>query len=361
MIRIFEGVPGSGKTYAMVYYLSKFCKWDDFYKEWTLDKDTIIITNIEDLKIPHINFDKLLEELSLKDIFSEKFVKSLWERGYKKIIFCIDEAQKYFDRKFYDKDVFFFFQYHRHYGVDILLATQDASVLPKEIRVLAEFLIRAEQRSLTLASFKYKFYTPDGKTHLFNQTLRKDKKIFALYKSFHMEEVEKPKKVLIRQLIIPIFVFFGFIFFAWYYVTHLMFPKPEKSEPAKTVAKQQPVTPSPPIRKEPIQKETVKQPYYSYVISGYAITPEGRYFFVEDVFYTYLYRDRYGNCVINNVRAICFREPELIRVFRREPSSLSSPSGEIRDSGLVDVYSDNSQNANTDIRYAADYSAKSPQ
>jgi len=117
-------------------------------------------------------------------VFSEKFVRALWDKGYKKIIFAVDEAQKYFDRKFYDKDVFFFFQYHRHYGVDILLATQDASVLPKEIRVLAEFIIRAEQRSLTLKSFKYKYYSPDGSTHLFNQTLRKDDKVFSIYKSF---------------------------------------------------------------------------------------------------------------------------------------------------------------------------------
>ena len=99
MIRIFEGVPGSGKTYAMVSYLKKFARFDSFYNEWVLDSNVCVISNIEGLRLPHINFDLLVDELTLKGVFSESFVKSLHERGYTHVIFAIDEAQKYFDTK----------------------------------------------------------------------------------------------------------------------------------------------------------------------------------------------------------------------------------------------------------------------
>ncbi len=283
MIRIFEGVPGSGKTYAMVHYLRRFAEWDDFYKEWILKDGVLVISNIEGLKIPHVDFGKLVDELGLKGVFSEDFIKSLWDKGYTKIIFAIDEAQRYFDRRYFDKEVFYFFQYHRHYGVDILLATQDSSTIAKEIRVLAEFIIRAEQRSLTVKSFKYKFYTPDDRTHLFNKTISKDPKVFAMYKSFHVEEVDKPPNVLIRQLVIPVFAFFLFIFGAVAYIKLYMFPS-ASSDISSTPSESSPsskLTPKP----KPVPSFHSSN-YFRYQYSGYArlgeyyvyLTPLGFYY-----------------------------------------------------------------------------------
>lgn len=318
MIRIFEGVPGSGKSYAMVYYLRRWADWDEFYKEWVLNEGVVVISNIDSLRIPHLNLDRLISELGgVREVFSEGFVKALWDKGYKKIIFAVDEAQKYFDRRFYDKDVFFFFQYHRHYGVDILLATQDASVLPKEIRVLAEFIIRAEQRSLTLNSFKYKYYSPDGNTHLFNQTLRKDKRVFSIYKSFHAEEADKPPNVLIRQLVLPVAGFFLFIGFAYVYVTTFMFPKPSKppshkAEPVRSrkPSKPKPVPSSPPVSPSP----------YSIPISGYAFY-NGAYYYFTDLG---ILKGSPGSCSVSGNYLFCTR-PLAVHIPRISPPS-SSPS-----------------------------------
>ncbi len=313
MIRIFEGVPGSGKTYAMVHYLRKFADWDDFYKEWILKDGVLVISNIEGLKIPHVDFGKLVDELGLKGVFSEDFIKSLWDKGYTKIIFAIDEAQRFFDRRYFDKDVFYFFQYHRHYGVDILLATQDSSTIAKEIRVLAEFIIRAEQRSLTVKSFKYKFYTPDDRTHLFNKTISKDPKVFAMYKSFHMEEVDKPPNVLIRSLILPAVGFFLFIAFAWVYVTFFMFPSPKREESSS----QPPPAPSP----EPSPSSPSPPSSFVAFTTGYADVGGLRFYFTP----MGILLDRSGSCVQLGSKLICSTPPELYRSYA-SPQPLPSPS-----------------------------------
>jgi len=322
MIRIFEGVPGSGKTYAMVHYLRRFAEWDDFYKEWILKDGVLIISNIEGLRIPHLDFGKLVDELGLKGVFSEDFIKSLWDKGYTKIIFAIDEAQRYFDRRYFDKEVFYFFQYHRHYGVDVLLATQDSSTIAKEIRVLAEFIIRAEQRSLTVKSFKYRFYTPDDRTHLFNKTISKDPKVFAMYKSFHMEEVDKPPNVLLRSLILPAVGFLLFIVFAWVYVTFFMFPSPEPDDGSPS---------SPPLAPSP---SPPPPPVYS--TTGYAEVGGLRFYFTP----VGILLDRSGSCVQSGSRLICSTPPELYRsyVSPSPPPTLSESTAHPKGGGgLVDI------------------------
>jgi len=329
MIRIFEGVPGSGKTYAMVYYLRKFAEYDDFYKEWVLKDGVCIISNIDGLRLPHMSLDKFLEELSLSQVFSADFVNSLRDKGYKHIIFVIDEAQRYFPRKFYDEDVFYFFQYHRHYGVDILLATQDTSVIAREIRVLAEFIIRAEQRSLTLKSFKYKFYTPDNKTHLFNQTLPKKQEVFSMYKSFDFEEADKPPNVLLRQLVIPAFLFFLLLFGAYYYVTHVMFPKPQPaSEPELKSKPPEPV----PVEANPAPSvPSGGIPSTGYISLGsltFYFTPYG------------IFLDKDGSCSYFAGSLVCAKPVPLYRSYIPSPSPPPSPSlslGKPTVGGLVNI------------------------
>ncbi len=325
MIRIFQGVPGSGKTYAMVHYLKRYAEWDGFYREWVLRDGVVVISNIEGLRIPCLSLDRLIAELgNIREVFSEGFVKTLWDKGYKKIIFAVDEAQRFFDRKFYDRDVFFFFQYHRHWGVDILLATQDVSTLPKEIRVLAEFLIRAEQRSLTLKSFKYKFYSPDGNTHLFNQTLAKDERVFAMYKSFHVEEIDKPPNVLIRQLVIPSLAFLLILFFAYLYVTLFMFPSSSPS-PEESLSRPENVRPSPPSGR------TSEPPNFSLPLDGYARVGSVYYYLTSAGWI----RDPAGWCSVLGGALVCSRPVPIYRPRLRPSPEEESPTTDVGGRGLV--------------------------
>lgn len=198
MINIVEGVPGSGKSYYGVNYLIKnFFDYDDFYNEYIEknNKSVLVISNIEGLKVKHLNLDDLINRFTVEKFFTvSNFEKIQKQFKVKNIVILIDEAQRYFDRKFFDKDVFYFFQYHRHLGIDIFLFTQNKLNLAREIVVLSEFIISAVPRSKQLGSFKYKFCDTKG-NHLYSKTLKKDKKVFNAYQSFKVDEISKPKSV----------------------------------------------------------------------------------------------------------------------------------------------------------------------
>ena len=149
MIQIIYGVPGSGKSYYAVYNIKKI-----------IDKNkdnVVLISNIENLKLSHINLDEIIQRYGGIDNFfnvDNEFWKTDIEK--KKILF-IDESQRYFNKKFFSSTVFFFFQYHRHLNVDIYLITQSYKTLPTELVVLSEVVIQAVPSSFRFfrSSFRY--------------------------------------------------------------------------------------------------------------------------------------------------------------------------------------------------------------
>lgn len=192
MIKIVTGVPGSGKTYYAINHLL-----DKHYKkidgEWHKKSDVTILTNIKDFKLEHINLDDAMRKAGVRaEVF---FTVPYQEKVIKKYGYCIyvlDEAQRLFHRKFYNKDVFYFFDYHRHLGIDIYLVTQDIKKLPLEIKSVAESEIRAVRKSLSFfGEFKYSARIDDD--ILERIVLKPDKTIFALYTSFESETKEKQK------------------------------------------------------------------------------------------------------------------------------------------------------------------------
>lgn len=195
-IYTITGTIGGGKTYYAVNMLKKL-----------LDKDPnlTIITNIRNLKLPHIRLDQLIERHGLK-FFTVPIQQSFLDH-YEKVIYVIDEAQQYFHRKFYDKDVFYFFQTSRHYGVDIYLITQDKKSLCTELRdVLIEQEIHCLRRSQSLlGEFRYQIIIAGEVAS--KETLRPNDEIFALYKSSLKKEALKVKRPLYKYLAIAAVVF----------------------------------------------------------------------------------------------------------------------------------------------------------
>ncbi len=119
------------------------------------------------------------------------------------VIYIIDEAQagNYFHRKFYDVNVFLFFQMHRHLGCDIYLITQDVRCLARELQQLAEYVIRAVRRSNSIGkSFTYKFYSGDEcfKT----KRIKQDQKVFGMYRSMIIGEGKKIKSIPFKHILI---------------------------------------------------------------------------------------------------------------------------------------------------------------
>jgi hypothetical protein len=214
----------------------------------------LIITNLKDLKVHHLNFDDLVERFTIEKFLTIPNFEIIKEK-YKArhIVLIIDEAQKYLDSKFYDKDVFYFFQFHRHIGLDIFLLTQSVSTICRQLPPLCEFLLKACPRSKGIVgSFRYKFTDGKGLTQ-FSKAIRKRQQVFAMYQSFSSDEVEKPKNVLTHWIVmlavVSIVVIIGFkgFFYAYAHKSEksriIQAPKPA----ALLVAPRVPANINPPV------------------------------------------------------------------------------------------------------------------
>ena len=219
-IRIIEGSIGSGKTYYVVWHiLTNYFKWDgltDNYIVKNSDKPVVVYSNIDKFILSESLDDRIKDAGGLDKFFHADYQKEFCRD--RKIIYLIDEAQGpfYFHRKFYNPSVFYFFQYHRHFGCDIYLITQDTDTLSKELRNLAEYHIKALRRTFSfLGEFKYFFSTGGYDPEVFKKkTLKPKKEIFSLYSSMSQEEVEQLPSASRRYVIMVVifFIFAGIIF-----------------------------------------------------------------------------------------------------------------------------------------------------
>ncbi|MBX0313128.1 MAG: zonular occludens toxin domain-containing protein [Sulfurihydrogenibium sp.] len=155
MLQIIYGVPGSGKSYYAVYNIKKFLE---------KEKNINLISNIENLKLPHEDLDKLIQDYGGVDKFFNVDCE-FWKKDIeiKKILF-VDESQRYFNKRFFSSSVFFFFQYHRHLNCDIYLITQSYKTLPTELVVLSEIVIQAVPSSFRWFKNSFKYLVKDLET-----------------------------------------------------------------------------------------------------------------------------------------------------------------------------------------------------
>lgn len=205
---IIDGKIGAGKTYyCLNYVLRKYYVWDDLLEEYVPKKNIVFISNIDGLKIDHIDLSKKIEEIGLENVFNDDFIDKV-RNEYRcvHIIFIIDEVQKLFDRKFYNKKIFNFFQLQRHSGADFFMITQDVYSVAREISTLAEYTIHALSRSTGSGlSFSYKKIINEEVVKRI--VIKRDKRVFKFYKSFNFDELEKPKPVYLRFAAIGIGLF----------------------------------------------------------------------------------------------------------------------------------------------------------
>ena len=204
-IRLIQGKIGSGKTYyAVNHVLKSYYTWSDELDSWVpkeKDVDVRIYTNIKNMKLGE-DLDKFIADAGgLSTFFDNKYQETFCMNS--NVIYIIDEAQggNYFHRKFYNVNVFLFFQMHRHLGCDIYLITQDVRCLARELQQLAEYVIKAVRRSNSIGkSFTYKFYSGDEcfKT----KRIKQDQKVFGMYRSMIIGEGEKIKSIPFKHILI---------------------------------------------------------------------------------------------------------------------------------------------------------------
>ncbi|MBT9169220.1 MAG: hypothetical protein DDT19_02574 [Syntrophomonadaceae bacterium] len=293
-IKIVTGILGSGKTYFCVYeMLKRYFKFSEEFYEWQPKQDVNveIVTNIAGLKLPVKNLDHEIERAgSIENYFSVPYHTYHVGNESKRVVIIIDEAQKIFHRKFYNKDVFYFFQYSRHLGFDIYLITQDVSSLSKELQNLAEYEVRAVRRSLQAGFFRYLYCIDDKK--IGTRNLKRDSKVFAIYHSLepNRSEFADIKSVPMRNLGYFIILFAFVIFSGYLLFTYFLFPVPDtrdttgvhqqaekqeqtenqKSQPNQVIGDNQLA------HSQPVQGIQTQKPFYIYTPSGHPDVSQSR-------------------------------------------------------------------------------------
>jgi zona occludens toxin (predicted ATPase) len=217
-IKHITGVPGTGKTYfAINDVILRYYKFSDAHIEWQYDdaktkKPVLIYTNIENLKLTHINIDNYCSSHNI-DVYTF-FTTDYWEKHieYSKyqIVVILDEAQRYFPSSFRlrgtpnpGENPLYWFQYHRHYGADVYVITQTYDAICRHVVQLAEYEIHAITKVYSVGnSFRYVFRTglqPDD--IVARKTLRYDKRVGMLYQSFMSDSDDSKRPKPLRKYI----------------------------------------------------------------------------------------------------------------------------------------------------------------
>lgn len=204
-IKIVTGVLGAGKTFYVVrHMLYKFFTWSVDLHEWVPRVvGTKIFTNIAGCTVG----GDLVREFAAAGGFFKFFTIDYQRKfiGDSGAVYIVDEAQMLFDERFYNKDVFSFFQWSRHMGIDIYLVTQDVSMLPRGLRNICEFEVRSVRRSYSYGmGFRYNLCSPYSSEIFQRISCRKDARVFAVYRSMERGEGEKVKSMAVRQLVFAV-------------------------------------------------------------------------------------------------------------------------------------------------------------
>ncbi|QID34110.1 zonular occludens toxin domain-containing protein [Pampinifervens florentissimum] len=230
------GTPGAGKSYYAVlrivqelkdtskliitnidgldkqkvaFYLDK----EDLLNLWTLDEFLSVVYGLANLHYDGNYRNAFLTLLNVdfwKRVILPYFYKEL---GYKRFIFYLDEFQSIIDE---DTDLHqsqkFFFDYHRHLGIDIYLITQSVQRMNKAIRNIAEVELRLVNLRMFGLSSVVLLKTLIGGVVVKKKLLKYDPRIFVLYRSALVEHLKgvrgRPPVMLFVGLFLLLFALF---------------------------------------------------------------------------------------------------------------------------------------------------------
>jgi len=153
----------------------------------------------------------------LKKATDEQLINKAKELNIYKTLFVIDECHNFFDTN--DVVKIWWLTYHRHLYHDIILITQNLSLVYSKYKPLAEAFYKAKPNSLTLIKmyFNYTYFTDSrmsdsSKVNVLK--VKKNQKVFELYKS---GDSVKSKNVILYFLGISLILLIIFGLFAFYY------------------------------------------------------------------------------------------------------------------------------------------------
>ena len=233
MITYLLGLPGSGKTYQAVDRIFNNFSNDDEAKKDKKATFKSCYTNINEFNFDKIDnvyrldFDVIYEHL--KELHSmykskcsdEELVNHLDELGFKDTLFVIDEAHNHFDKK--DIVLVWWLAYHRHLYHELILITQNLSLIESKYKSFSEFFYVAKPQSLILDKrfFKYNVFCSSRLTKASQSgsiKIKRNKKVFELYKS---GDSINTSNIILKYVLISLIIFaFLFVFVYFFVLKH---------------------------------------------------------------------------------------------------------------------------------------------
>lgn len=219
MITFITGIPGSGKTALAVKEIittqQKYCYIYTNINDFDFSK----IPNSKELKFSEI-YNVLLEcyNLQVRGSSDDELLNFLKEHCLEKVLFVIDECHNYFDGQ--DILLVWWLSYHRHLHHDIILITQNLSLVNSKYKAFSEVFYRASSPSTRFLKhiLKYNKYIDSRMTqasHFGMDTINtKHIKVFDYYKSgFNQKGKSIFKKYLVIGAVLFIILFIAFKLF----------------------------------------------------------------------------------------------------------------------------------------------------
>ena len=254
MITYIVGNPGSGKTYYAVfkiYQLFLFKPKDTFLSKVIKpekQKDYLYCyTNINGLKFDLsdklVKFDyeqfysnlEVLYLLYMDKVGDEALNEKAKELNLHNVLIILDEAHNFLKAK-EDNILVWWLTYHRHLYQDIMLITQDLSLISNEYKRIAENFIKAVDSSKRL--FKNKFrYMLYGSYKMYQKDVMQKfhvpymKEVFNLY---HSGQNASQKSFVRKFLYVSLFLFITLSIYFYFFVQS--FNSDEASAPTDTQA-----------------------------------------------------------------------------------------------------------------------------
>lgn len=224
-MRIFTGKPGSGKSYGAARYLfNTYLDWDEIGQYYDLRPGVELVSNIEGLRCPHRDFERELSAFrdseqpdqakSDRDAIAAYLSESVWQEraaDSNRWVVVIDEAQRYFPARgaALDNSVWYFFEYHRHWGIDLILMTQDASSLNRRVLNIAETYVKGAPPGMRGSKNLLRYSTHDAESghKVGMKVVKTDKRIFNVYQSAQTDDGNKPPRFGPIQAMLLLLVF----------------------------------------------------------------------------------------------------------------------------------------------------------
>jgi len=221
MLSLLVGTPGAGKTLYAIDIIKKIAN-NDAYEFKNIE---YVYTNISGFKFDlfkdnKVTFDKFImksfyEHLEVlfgifcdnenNDNLDDLLQSYCKDNNLLNAYFIIDEAHNHFDNQ--DKIKNWWFTYHRHLNHEILLITQNKSLINTQYRNIPEVFIKAQPRSKAISKnvMRYFLYTEYRMTQKFSTSeITVNDTYFSIYKSGNVSNQKRVGVKFIKNFIFSI-------------------------------------------------------------------------------------------------------------------------------------------------------------